>query len=234
MTRRSWCGRFLRISGVVVALSVPILGASITTKVMCEAGGASVTSNALICGESDNAGDRAGTVINLSTSVAGNSFSVSAQMTSNATGNPGGAISSGSLNISDSLELLGTGAGFMVLQRSAVAHEAGSGFGKVNYSAGNISDSCIANNFTPPCSSQQIIIPIELEDGINFSLLLSSTAAADSSGGGIGLVQFDGMFSFFAADGTTPVQVVDTPEPSTFATMGMGLCLFAVARRKLT
>lgn len=206
-------------------------GASITASVTCQ-GSTTVSSEGINCGQSDNVGNSTGALVNATLQELANRFIVSSEVKSHASGNTRVVDSAADLTISASLELLGSGPGFMLIQKNGIfAQGAGSGFSKTSYSTGPISDSCIANNSTPPCSAQQVIVPIELEDGINFSLRMSASADSFQSGGSSGDAGFNATFSFFAADGTTPVRVVDTPEPATLAAMGVGLCLLVGLRR---
>jgi hypothetical protein len=81
-------------------------------------------------------------------------------------------------------------------------------------------------------------IPFELGGGFaTLTYTAQAWARGDfSEGGGEGVVHGDYQFRFFEADGVTPVDFSDAPEPSTVGLFGLAAVLLCCTyrQRKLT
>lgn len=81
----------------------------------------------------------------------------------------------------------------------------------------------------------EIMLPVKLGQTFTYSVFGTIDSSGSSGfGAGIGAGSFSSEFSFYAADGTTPVLMEQVPEPGTWWMLGLGLtgCLIAAKRWK--
>lgn len=218
----------MKAVALLFAYSALMGGASIIGTVTCQ-GVTTTASNTAECGGTSNTGSFASASASASTLLLGSAFRIRGEADSNTSAATGTATSSSDVKMSDTFQLLGSGPGFMLIQGNGIFAQSGggSGFAKVLFSIGPYSDSCASNPANFVCSNQSIIVPIELDGGVDFSMQLDASSGSFAGSGGNAKAEFDATFSFFGPDGKTPAQVVDTPEPATLATTAVGLCLLA-------
>ncbi len=209
---------------IVVLASAIQASAATTCSVATDAG--SFNTSDSTCGLSALAGDSgsAQATSSVFTSVSGNAVianvSASAQasptLSASPLDGPQAFVNSAAVSFSDifSIYVSGTGTGYLVASDFGGSNIGpGADAASVSLSVGPVTLIC-GNNFA--CLSTATPIAITL--GQTYTVDLQGSASAQSGEGlGDGSAFGNGTFSFYAADGVTPVAVSAAPEPATYA-----------------
>lgn len=221
----------MRISAAAIFAGCAF-GATITTTVGC--GSSVVLKAGTLCSVNNPSGSFSRASISGSQTISGNTISIVSHGDSVANGAlfelPQGA--SAYLMIVGMFQGIGEGAGLMKVSYDLNADEGGSASSGIDFSFDSEFGIACISAFGG-CPSGSFSIPIQLGQPVDFWLTADATSEGSATELGGSDEDIDINIEFFAADGVTPVNAADVPEPASFAlaAMAIGLCRSVAERR---